>query len=214
MIRSLLHKTFTGENLGYFNQSFFCMIKSMVKIMLTWVFRFYLSFSPLKVSCSGPQVCFREASSNMHRGYETVVPFIRNCVLFQVFEPSELERGHFTDLDSEIKTADIPERFMVRIIIIYFWMTLNLWERISCWIQCHAVTRYFSQTFVTVQVHTDFFPLLLHINLIYFLWINLFECICTHPGSYICRHINFVYIHSFIQHLKLSWYKINIQLLQ
>ena len=30
-----------------------------------------------------------------------------------MFEPSELERGHFTDLDTEIRTADVPERFMV-----------------------------------------------------------------------------------------------------
>ncbi|XP_063966332.1 transcription elongation factor SPT6-like isoform X1 [Lytechinus pictus] len=34
--------------------------------------------------------------------------------IYEVFEPSELERGHFTDLDNEIKTADIPERFMLR----------------------------------------------------------------------------------------------------
>ena len=32
------------------------MEKSMVKIMLTWVFRFYLSISPVKVLCNGPQV--------------------------------------------------------------------------------------------------------------------------------------------------------------
>lgn len=32
---------------------------------------------------------------------------------FQVFEPSELERGHFTELDNEIRTTDMPERFQV-----------------------------------------------------------------------------------------------------
>ncbi len=32
----------------------------------------------------------------------------------QVFEPSELERLHFTDADQEIRTADMPERFQLR----------------------------------------------------------------------------------------------------
>lgn len=34
--------------------------------------------------------------------------------IFDVFEPSELERGHFTDLDNEIRATDIPERFQLR----------------------------------------------------------------------------------------------------
>ncbi|XP_023242655.1 transcription elongation factor SPT6-like [Centruroides sculpturatus] len=34
--------------------------------------------------------------------------------IFDVFEPSELERGHFTDLDNEIRVTDIPERFQLR----------------------------------------------------------------------------------------------------
>ena len=33
--------------------------------------------------------------------------------IFEVFEPSELERGHMTDVDQEIRTADMPERFHV-----------------------------------------------------------------------------------------------------
>ena len=54
---SLLHKTFTGEkNSGYFNRSFSPIVKSVVKIMLTRVFRFYPSFSPVKVLCNGPLV--------------------------------------------------------------------------------------------------------------------------------------------------------------
>ena len=32
------------------------MVKSIVKIMLTWVFRFYPSFSLVKVWCNGPQI--------------------------------------------------------------------------------------------------------------------------------------------------------------
>ena len=31
-----------------------------------------------------------------------------------MFEPSELERLHFTDADAEIRTADMPERFQLR----------------------------------------------------------------------------------------------------
>ena len=31
-----------------------------------------------------------------------------------MFEPSELERGHFTDVDHEIRMADMPERFKLR----------------------------------------------------------------------------------------------------
>ena len=37
------------------------MVKSLVNIMLTWVVTFYLSSSPVKVLCNGPQVeaCWR-----------------------------------------------------------------------------------------------------------------------------------------------------------
>ena len=31
-----------------------------------------------------------------------------------MFEPSELERGHFTDFDQEVRSADMPERFQIR----------------------------------------------------------------------------------------------------
>lgn len=31
-----------------------------------------------------------------------------------MYEPSELERGHFTDKDNEIRATDIPERFQLR----------------------------------------------------------------------------------------------------
>ncbi|GFO10563.1 LOW QUALITY PROTEIN: transcription elongation factor spt6, partial [Plakobranchus ocellatus] len=34
--------------------------------------------------------------------------------IFDVFEPSELERGHFTDKDNAIRSADFPERFQLR----------------------------------------------------------------------------------------------------
>ena len=35
-------------------------------------------------------------------------------MIFQVFEPSELERGHFTDVDQDIRATDMPERFQLR----------------------------------------------------------------------------------------------------
>ncbi|XP_055550196.1 transcription elongation factor SPT6 [Wyeomyia smithii] len=34
--------------------------------------------------------------------------------IFDIFEPSELKRGHFTDLDNEIRKTDIPERMQIR----------------------------------------------------------------------------------------------------
>ncbi|XP_044574909.1 transcription elongation factor SPT6 isoform X1 [Cotesia glomerata] len=34
--------------------------------------------------------------------------------IFEVYEPSELKRGHFTDLDNEIRNTDIPERMQLR----------------------------------------------------------------------------------------------------
>ena len=34
-----------------------------------------------------------------------------------MFEPSELERGHMTDVDQEIRSADIPERFHVSLLL-------------------------------------------------------------------------------------------------
>ena len=34
--------------------------------------------------------------------------------IYEVFEPSELERGHLTDQDHEIRKQDVPERFQLR----------------------------------------------------------------------------------------------------
>lgn len=34
--------------------------------------------------------------------------------IFDIFEPSELKRGHFTDLDNEIRKVDVPERMQLR----------------------------------------------------------------------------------------------------
>ncbi|KAG8224517.1 hypothetical protein J437_LFUL004208 [Ladona fulva] len=34
--------------------------------------------------------------------------------IFEIYEPSELKRGHFTDLDHEIRVTDIPERMQLR----------------------------------------------------------------------------------------------------
>ena len=34
--------------------------------------------------------------------------------IYDLFEPSELERGHLTDKDNIIKRVDIPERFQLR----------------------------------------------------------------------------------------------------
>ncbi|XP_076670314.1 transcription elongation factor SPT6 isoform X2 [Andrena cerasifolii] len=34
--------------------------------------------------------------------------------IFEIYEPSELIRGHFTDIDNEVRTTDIPERMQLR----------------------------------------------------------------------------------------------------
>jgi len=34
--------------------------------------------------------------------------------IFDIYEPSELKRGHFTDMDNEIRKTDIPERMQLR----------------------------------------------------------------------------------------------------
>lgn len=34
--------------------------------------------------------------------------------IFEIYEPCELKRGHFTDLDNEVRTTDIPERIQLR----------------------------------------------------------------------------------------------------
>ena len=33
--------------------------------------------------------------------------------IYDVYEPSELESGHFTEKDAEFRVTDIPERFQV-----------------------------------------------------------------------------------------------------
>ncbi|XP_053983538.1 transcription elongation factor SPT6-like isoform X1 [Hylaeus volcanicus] len=34
--------------------------------------------------------------------------------IFEIYEPSELKRGHFTDMDIEVRNTDIPERMQLR----------------------------------------------------------------------------------------------------
>ena len=36
--------------------------------------------------------------------------------IFEIYEPSELKRGHFTDTDNEIRNTDIPERMQLRVV--------------------------------------------------------------------------------------------------
>lgn len=39
--------------------------------------------------------------------------------IYDVYEPSELERGFFTDRDKDIRVTDMPERFQVSIDFYY-----------------------------------------------------------------------------------------------
>ena len=34
--------------------------------------------------------------------------------IYDIYEPADLERGHFTSRDHEIKITDLPERFQLR----------------------------------------------------------------------------------------------------
>lgn len=43
--------------------------------------------------------------------------------IYDVYEPSELERGYFTEKDAEIRVTDMPERFQVKKIL---WLGLAL----------------------------------------------------------------------------------------
>ena len=37
--------------------------------------------------------------------------------IYDVYEPSELEKGHFTETDTIIRITDVPERFQVKYIV-------------------------------------------------------------------------------------------------
>ena len=37
----------------------------------------------------------------------------KKASIYDVYEPSELERGHYTEKDVEIRVTDMPERFQV-----------------------------------------------------------------------------------------------------
>jgi len=43
--------------------------------------------------------------------------------IYDVYEPSELERGYFTEKDAEIRVTDMPERFQVKKVL---WLGLSL----------------------------------------------------------------------------------------
>lgn len=43
--------------------------------------------------------------------------------IYDVYEPSELERGYFTEKDAEIRVTDMPERFQVKKVL---WLGLAL----------------------------------------------------------------------------------------
>lgn len=38
----------------------------------------------------------------------------KKSTIYDVYEPSELERGHFLEKDAEIRVTDQPERFQIR----------------------------------------------------------------------------------------------------
>ncbi|XP_014674496.1 PREDICTED: transcription elongation factor SPT6-like [Priapulus caudatus] len=44
--------------------------------------------------------------------------------IFDVYEPSELERSHFTEVDNTIRTSDVPERFQASSRKLYNWLKI------------------------------------------------------------------------------------------
>ena len=38
----------------------------------------------------------------------------KGTTIFDIFDPYELAKGHYTDTDQEIRTTDIPERMQLR----------------------------------------------------------------------------------------------------
>ena len=43
----------------------------------------------------------------------------KKASIYDVYEPSELERGFFTDKDKDIRVTDMPERFQVPLTHLY-----------------------------------------------------------------------------------------------
>lgn len=70
--------------------------------------------------------------------------------IFEVFEPSDLERGHLTDVDNEIRVTDMPERFQLRSIPVMPTEQGELDEEAE-WIYKHA----FVQPSISTQDHDD-----------------------------------------------------------
>ena len=73
-----------------------------------------------------------------------------------MYEPSELERGHFTDKDQEIRITDLPEQFLQRTYPVVAHEAAEL-EQEAKWIYQQAfVTRTISkQVTINVCVHID-----------------------------------------------------------
>ena len=73
--------------------------------------------------------------------------------IYDVYEPSELERGHFTDNDEQLRKNDVPERMQLRNVpISAVEEDSNELDLESEWIYKHA----FSKASISKQVNTAF----------------------------------------------------------
>ncbi|CAM9193952.1 unnamed protein product, partial [Lampetra planeri] len=59
--------------------------------------------------------------------------------IYEIYEPSELQRSHLTDQDSEIRARDLPERFQLRAVPVTTADDVELDEEAS-WIYKHTFT--------------------------------------------------------------------------
>lgn len=78
---------------------------------LSFYLSLFLSFSPLLQYEDDEQ---EDGAEARQRAKKSAKQRAKRTTIFDVFEPSELERSHFTDRDQEIRAADMPERFQLR----------------------------------------------------------------------------------------------------
>lgn len=68
-------------------------------------------------------------------------PRKKKSTIYDVYEPSELERGHFLERDAEIRVTDQPERYQVRSIPVQPPESEAELEQEAEWVYDHAFVK-------------------------------------------------------------------------
>ena len=82
-----------------------------------------------------------------------------------MYEPSELERGHFTDKDQEIRITDLPEQFLQRTYPVVAREAPEL-EQEAKWI--------YQQAFVTRTISKQ---------------VGINVCVCVRVRAHVCMYV-------------------------